>query len=573
MNDYYDVFLSYRRGYPEMARLIKKELVERGFRVFLDVEDLKQCYFDERLANVIRNSGNFICLITPGSLERCQEPDDWVRREIETAFATNRNIVVVNHDSQLNWAKIQLPPTLIRLPAINAVTFDHNYFTAFVNELAGRLKMSAVEKAQQEFSKIDEVALSSDFHDWQQHVLKDFYGSSLAHNAFIDNFPLIEGKRYPLMIFPAYNSELPFKHRQLGPPTLINRTVRELPNDASYTDLPEWLTDGPSGGDRQHYYELLSLTKRVRRWNMRGFALSGLQINERGEVEAIEAELCTYGENCLTSHFLGYQLLNSFIKGEETANLNYNRPEICWEKASDNPSSTVMRLKSDAPFLPLISVQAIVIYRDPHDDDEWQLVAMAREGNVAAAAGFWQFPPAGGFEIYGREDEEHDYVISQFDLRLAIIREFLEEIYGDVDMACEHADDASGHHSGSVGFQKVMLSIKNQLLNIHLLGVVTDLVSLRSEFSFVIVIEDPELFQMTYTVKPDNESSRKACWLRGSHEGKRLIPFAVADIKRHIKGKTWHSSSIGMLKLLANVANNPTGWFRQKYTDFPKMDF
>lgn len=571
MNEYYDVFISYRRGQPATARLIKNVLIERGFRVFLDVDDLHQCFFDERLETVIRTTGNFICLITPGSLERCNDTDDWVRREIETAFDSNSNIVVVNQDQHLDWSKIQLPPSLHRLPAINAVLFDHTYFSAFVEDLSSRLKMSAAEEAKKTFSNLDRIALSQEFINWQNQVLHDFYHPNLSTYPKLDSFPTILGKRYPLLIFPASEANLSFRHNQLGPPRLIERTVRELPNSNSQSDLPGWVSNGPLGKIRCDYYWLLSLTGRVRRWNMRGFALSSLKLNARGEVEAIEAELCTYGENCLTSHLLGHQLLSSFLDGRDPSNAIRNRPEISWESVGNPQEATLMRLTSSEPFLPLISVQAIVVYRDPNED-EWKVVAMLREGDLAAAAGFWQFPPAGGFEIYGREDEEHEHILSQFDIRLAIIREFLEEIYGDVDMACEDAEDASSHHSGSTGYQKVMQSLKKGLLNIHLLGVVTDLVSLRSEFSFVIILDDPELFQLSYTVTPDKAKPRKACWLRGSHEGKRLMEFSISDISRHVADKTWHCSSVGMLKLLANVSNDSFGWFRQKYQDFPKID-
>ena len=36
---------------------------------------------------------HFVVLLTPSALERCTEPGDWLRREIETALETKRNIV------------------------------------------------------------------------------------------------------------------------------------------------------------------------------------------------------------------------------------------------------------------------------------------------------------------------------------------------------------------------------------------------------------------------------------------------------------------------------------------------
>lgn len=548
--------------------------MEHGFRVFLDVDDLGQGYFDQDLDSAIRGAENFVCLITPGYLERCLNQEDVVRKEIETAFDAQRNIVVVAWEPNFDWKKLELPPSLEPLRRINAVYFDHQYFDGFVSKFVSHLRNTSVRRAQQEFADLDKVALSSEFRAWQNNALESIYRDCLSGTKVegaIDLFPTICGERYALLVFTAADAASPFLHRRLGPPTLVERNVRELPDLATNAGLPEWVKSGPSGSDRQHYFELLALTRRVRRWNMRGFALSALKLNERFEVTGIEAEMCTYGENCLTSHLLGYQMLKVFEEGRPPVSVRQGRPELTWAAVGDEPGAIMMRLKPDESILPLISVQALVVYRDPFDEDEWKLVSMMREGNVAAAAGFWQFPPAGGFEIYGREDEEHDHVLSQFDLRLAIIREFLEEIYGDADMACEHSADASGDHTGSPGFQQVMHSLKNKLMSIHFLGVVTELVGLRSEFSFVIVIEDPKLLEMTYSVNLENGSSRQARWLRGSHEGKRLMLKPIAEIGTFVKGKTWNPSSMGMLKLLATVAKDPNSWLRQKYPDFPPI--
>lgn len=569
---HYDVFISYRRSHPTDARLVKQMLKERGFRVFLDVDDLGQCFFDERLVSVIHQTSNFICLVTPGSLDRVGDPEDWMRKEIETAFKTHRNVVTVVTDLKFDWNQFELPASLERLPAVNAVAFNHAYFGAFVDELVSRLTKTSEKEAAEEFARLDKLALSPAFRKWQTDTLMSWYKELLPDNTAagaMDLFPSIAGETYAILISRFAAASEPFLHRKLGPPSLVEREVRELPALATGTLIPDWVNAGPSGNDRLHYFELLALTRRVRRWNMRGFALSALELNADREVAKIEAQLCTYGENCLTSHLLGYQMLRAYEDGNLSGAMAADRPHLYWDSVAEAPGSPALRLKSTEDFCPLISVQALVVYRDPSEEDEWHLVAMVRQDNVAAAAGFWQFPPAGGFEIYGKEDEQHDHVLSQFDIRLAIIREFLEEVFGDVDMACEHAEDASGDHTGSPGFQQVMSSLKNKLLSIHLMGVVTELVGLRSEFSFVIVMEDPKLLEMSYTVTLENGSTRQAKWLRGSHEGKRLMRFPIADLGRLVAGKTWNPSSIGMLKLLADMAADQTGWFMKKYPDFP----
>ena len=45
----YDIFISYRRiGGKDKARPLKSELEKRGYKVFLDFDDLKDSVFDKR---------------------------------------------------------------------------------------------------------------------------------------------------------------------------------------------------------------------------------------------------------------------------------------------------------------------------------------------------------------------------------------------------------------------------------------------------------------------------------------------------------------------------------------------
>lgn len=50
----YDIFISYRReGGKEWARSLKSELERRGYRVFLDFDELKDGVFDRRIMEAI----------------------------------------------------------------------------------------------------------------------------------------------------------------------------------------------------------------------------------------------------------------------------------------------------------------------------------------------------------------------------------------------------------------------------------------------------------------------------------------------------------------------------------------
>jgi hypothetical protein len=134
-------FISYRReGGSETARLIHQELRNRGIRTFLDVEDLSSGHFDERLLREIEAVPNFIVILTPGSLVRCAEVGDWLRREIEHAIRTERNIIPILKDGFDFPPPCELPLTINDLEKNNGVRYDHVLFSATMEKIVSFLK-------------------------------------------------------------------------------------------------------------------------------------------------------------------------------------------------------------------------------------------------------------------------------------------------------------------------------------------------------------------------------------------------------------------------------------------------
>ena len=97
MAQQYDIFISYRRvGGADFARQMQLALKAKGYKVFLDFDDLKDGVFDRRIEAAIKNSKIFLFILSPHALDRCKNEDDWVRREIECAFVSQCHIVPVN---------------------------------------------------------------------------------------------------------------------------------------------------------------------------------------------------------------------------------------------------------------------------------------------------------------------------------------------------------------------------------------------------------------------------------------------------------------------------------------------
>ncbi len=89
------VFLSYRRelGFA-WTKLLWLGLEKAEIDAFFDLEDLNVAgTFDTRIFTQIEARPYFVPVLTVGSLHRCDDPEDWLRRELEHAVLTERTIV------------------------------------------------------------------------------------------------------------------------------------------------------------------------------------------------------------------------------------------------------------------------------------------------------------------------------------------------------------------------------------------------------------------------------------------------------------------------------------------------
>jgi hypothetical protein len=87
------VFISYRRINFPWALALFQDLTQHGYDVFIDYDGLASGNFESAILENIRARAHFLVLLTPTALERCSNPEDWMRREIEAAIKDKRNIV------------------------------------------------------------------------------------------------------------------------------------------------------------------------------------------------------------------------------------------------------------------------------------------------------------------------------------------------------------------------------------------------------------------------------------------------------------------------------------------------
>src|SRR5580700_5733086 len=135
------VFLSYRRTNMPWALAIFQNLTTNGYDVFFDYNGLASGDFEGVILGNITARAHFLVLLTPSALERCDDPSDWLRREIEAALDNRRNIVPLmfeGFDFQTPKIASQLTGKLAALSHYNAVRIPPDYFDEAMNRLRDR---------------------------------------------------------------------------------------------------------------------------------------------------------------------------------------------------------------------------------------------------------------------------------------------------------------------------------------------------------------------------------------------------------------------------------------------------
>jgi tetratricopeptide (TPR) repeat protein len=101
-----DVFISYRRSSSAIiALMVWQNLEANHVDAFYDIESIAAGQFDSIILNQIAARPYFMPLLTPGTLERCRQPGDWLCREINHALRLHR-ILLPLHTPNFNFADL-----------------------------------------------------------------------------------------------------------------------------------------------------------------------------------------------------------------------------------------------------------------------------------------------------------------------------------------------------------------------------------------------------------------------------------------------------------------------------------
>jgi hypothetical protein len=135
------VFLSYRRTDAAWALAIFQNLTGHGYDVFFDFTGIASGDFEGVILGNIEARAHFLVTLTPSALERCAQPDDWLRREVETAMQMKRNIVPLMLDGfDFNAPGIadQLTGPMAALKKYNGLRVPLDYFDEAMERLRAK---------------------------------------------------------------------------------------------------------------------------------------------------------------------------------------------------------------------------------------------------------------------------------------------------------------------------------------------------------------------------------------------------------------------------------------------------
>ena len=144
----YDIFISYRRkgAGAGVAGELQAKLENLGYKVFLDVDEIGSGQFPEQIERAISECKDFILVLSPGTLDRCVEEEDWVRREILQAQNQNKNIIGVGLPGFFMPEAESLPDPLKPMTTIQVFSWTHEYRMASFAKIAENLVSTQLKK-------------------------------------------------------------------------------------------------------------------------------------------------------------------------------------------------------------------------------------------------------------------------------------------------------------------------------------------------------------------------------------------------------------------------------------------
>jgi len=192
------VFISYRRTNIYNALAVYQDLTSHDFDVFLDYERIDSGDFAQAIVENIKARAHFIIILTPSALERCDDPNDWLRKEIECALDNKRNIVPLmmeGFDYSSPSIEKHLVGKLTLLKNYNAQWVPAEFFQEAMTRVRNRFLNTTIG------SVLHPLSTSADNEAKQQKVIADAQETVTAETLtaeeyFEQGFQHVENRNY-----------------------------------------------------------------------------------------------------------------------------------------------------------------------------------------------------------------------------------------------------------------------------------------------------------------------------------------------------------------------------------------
>jgi tetratricopeptide (TPR) repeat protein len=304
------VFISYRRTNFYTALAVYQYLTQHGYDAFFDYQSIDSGDFSKAILENIEAKAHFVLILSPSALERCNQPGDWLRREIETAIELNRNIVPMMMEGFDfgNPATVEaLTGKLAALSSYNGLRLYADYFfdameklrTRFLNKATDDLRSREIS-TETKAANINKKSLADEAEPVEQNQLS-------AEEWFERAFAFQENKNFDEAIrcyqeAIRLNPDYAAAHNNLG--VLLKDLKRYDEAEVNYRKAIELNPSLPEA-----YSNLGILLKNLKRYEE-------AEVNYRKAIEVNPDYATAY-------YGLGYLLNN--LKRYEEAEVNYRK--------------------------------------------------------------------------------------------------------------------------------------------------------------------------------------------------------------------------------------------------------
>ena len=185
MND--SIFISYRNNGGEfVGKMLYDSLRERKYKVFFATETMEAGRFDKQIYNMIDACDDFLLVLSNGTLDRCNDPDDWVKKEILYAMKKKKNIIPILLKG-FNWP-VSICDEIDEIRFYEGVKVHLELWDATVNKICRYLRCSPeiyYDKINNKNDLFKKIIKYEEYFSW---VYDDEWSEKLFYNT--DNYRL-----------------------------------------------------------------------------------------------------------------------------------------------------------------------------------------------------------------------------------------------------------------------------------------------------------------------------------------------------------------------------------------------